>query len=29
MAVPAVITPYADLDEVLAELLGQWWSDSR
>ncbi len=24
MAVPAVITPYADLDEVLAELLGQW-----
>ncbi len=21
---PAVITPYADLDEVLAELLGQW-----
>ena len=24
MAVPAVITPYADLDEVLAELLGHW-----
>jgi hypothetical protein len=24
MAAPAVITPYADLDEVLAELLGQW-----
>jgi hypothetical protein len=24
MAAPDVITPYADLDELLAELLGHW-----